>query len=246
MKTGIFKRQRTNTDEENPYWISFSDIMAGLLIIFVLASLVLILELIQTKTKLNAQISDITKAEENRRTILYRIKKELLEKGITVEVSENDSVIRIPDQQLNFDSNEYKIPEQYKNKVLEIGKVISNILAEKENTLYFDTIFIEGHTDRLKTSREMGNWGLSTFRAISIWNYWGKKLGNKLSRLKNKDNIPLFSMSGYAETRPAQKTLKNKADRAKNRRIDIRFTIKRPTTRDIKGVMEVFGEKNEK
>ncbi len=32
-------------DEENPYWMSFSDIMSALLVIFILASVILILRL---------------------------------------------------------------------------------------------------------------------------------------------------------------------------------------------------------
>ena len=39
-----FSRSQTPVDDENPYWISFSDIMSGLLVIFVLASLALILQ----------------------------------------------------------------------------------------------------------------------------------------------------------------------------------------------------------
>ena len=32
-----------SVDEENPYWMSFSDVMSGLLVIFILASVILIL-----------------------------------------------------------------------------------------------------------------------------------------------------------------------------------------------------------
>lgn len=36
------KAQTTNVDEENPYWMSFSDIMSALLVIFIMASVILI------------------------------------------------------------------------------------------------------------------------------------------------------------------------------------------------------------
>lgn len=36
-----------NIDEDNPYWVSFSDLMSGLLVIFILASVALIIELTQ-------------------------------------------------------------------------------------------------------------------------------------------------------------------------------------------------------
>ena len=53
-----------------------------------------------------------------------------------------------------------------------IGKVILEVLSQDSKSDFFDTIFIEGHTDIRPTNRVMGNLGLSTFRAISVWNYW--------------------------------------------------------------------------
>jgi flagellar motor protein MotB len=242
MKISPIRSQKIQPDEENPYWMSFSDIMAGLLIIFVLASLALILELNQKKTNLMEKSKEIAKAEKVRRDVLTEIKKTLAQKGITVEVSENHSVLRIPNKQLSFKSDEHKIPKRFQKDILEIGSALYSAVIKKNRQLYLDTIFIEGHTDNLKTSREMGNWGLSTFRAISIWNFWltnlPKQKSSGLKSLKNKDNTPLFSMSGYAETRPISKNQASDLARAKNRRIDIRFTIKRPTVSDIKAALD--------
>ena len=47
-------------DDENPYWISFSDMMAGLLILFVLACLVLILELANTKDSVSDELETVS------------------------------------------------------------------------------------------------------------------------------------------------------------------------------------------
>mgnify|MGYP003667330882 FL=1 len=46
----VFARTPSKVDEENPYWMSFSDLMSGLLVIFILAAVALIIELTQ-KTK---------------------------------------------------------------------------------------------------------------------------------------------------------------------------------------------------
>ena len=45
MKQHSTSTNRGSVDEENPYWISFSDIMSGLLILFILVSMTLSLEL---------------------------------------------------------------------------------------------------------------------------------------------------------------------------------------------------------
>ena len=43
-----FRKSRdVSVDEENPYWMSFSDIMSALLVIFILASVILILQLME-------------------------------------------------------------------------------------------------------------------------------------------------------------------------------------------------------
>ena len=88
------------------------------------------------------------------------------------------------------------------------------------------------HTDNRPINGFMGkgNWGLSTFRAISLWQFWERVLpaDMKLSRLVNADGLPLFSVSGYAETRPALREQLTEVDFRRNRRIDIRFTIRRP------------------
>lgn len=240
MKLGSSHSHAENVDEENPYWISFSDIMSGLLVIFIMASLALILELIQVQEKLKQTqvevteaIKEIAKAEQVRRDILYEIKEDLLQKNILVEVSDNDSVLRIPDEQLSFRTNEYTIPPERASQMIaaEIGDALYNSITKEDRFKYLDTVFVEGHTDSRPSPRHLGNWGLSTFRAISIWNFWNEQLEQKqaLSGLKNHDGKPLFSVSGYAETRPVNLTERSEEELQQNRRIDIRFTVKRPT-----------------
>lgn len=239
MKLGSHS-QSVNVDEENPYWISFSDIMSGLLVIFIMASLALILELIQVQEKLKQTqvevteaIKEIAKAEQVRRDILYEIKEDLLQKNILVEVSDNDSVLRIPDEQLSFRTNEYTIPPEKSSQMIamEIGNALNNSITKEGRFKYLDTVFVEGHTDSRPSPRHLGNWGLSTFRAISIWNFWNEELDDKqaLASLKNHDGKPLFSVSGYAQTRPVNLTESSEEELKQNRRIDIRFTVKRPT-----------------
>lgn len=74
-------------DEENPYWLSFSDIMSGLLIIFVLASLVLVLELSQRKTVVDEKILERTKAEKIRHEVLIEIMEELRQREYSLKLA---------------------------------------------------------------------------------------------------------------------------------------------------------------
>lgn len=247
------KSKEVSVDEENPYWMSFSDIMSALLVIFILASVILILQLMEIQKELKErqvqfeqELVELKKAEQVRRTILDEAVEALRERGIKVEVSENHTVLSIPNDLLGFDTGAYDIHAAYQARALEIGKVINEVISREDRVEFLDTIFIEGHTDNrpLQGFMGKGNWGLSTFRAISLWQFWGSALSpdEQLARLKNKDGKPLFSVSGYGETRPAVVDQRTEDDFKRNRRIDIRFTIRRPDSAQYEQVRERLEE----
>lgn len=247
------KSKEVSVDEENPYWMSFSDIMSALLVIFILASVILILQLMEIQRELKErqvqfeqELVELKKAEQVRRTILDEAVEALRERGIKVEVSENHTVLSIPNDLLGFDTGAYDIHVAYQARALEIGKVINEVISREDRVEFLDTIFIEGHTDNrpLQGFMGKGNWGLSTFRAISLWQFWGSALSadEQLARLKNKDGKPLFSVSGYGETRPVLVDQQTEDDFKRNRRIDIRFTIRRPDSAQYEQVRERLEE----
>jgi flagellar motor protein MotB len=97
----------------------------------------------------------------------------------------------------------------------------------------------------------MGNWGLSTYRAISLWLYWTEQPGSylelkklkSLARSDGKGVRPLISTSGYAETRPTGTPLPERFDNddpgnPADRRIDIRFTLASQEKKDLTGLKE--------
>jgi hypothetical protein len=92
------RRVSTNVDEENPYWISFSDLMSALLVIFILAVLALIIELTQRTQDIDAGIEELKKAEQARQAILHEVKDQLAKQNIKVVIADNETVIRIPEE----------------------------------------------------------------------------------------------------------------------------------------------------
>jgi flagellar motor protein MotB len=249
MRTLSSVRNGTPVDEENPYWISFSDIMAGLLVIFVLAAVALILELEQKREEWDKTIAEIARAEEVRKDILREIEEELNKLNIPVEISENQTVIRIPADVLSFESRQYKIPDDpaFQERAMEIGRVMHAAITKDNRLDYLDTIFVEGHTDKQRYYNPgiHGNWGLSTLRAISVWRFWNTHDTDSLplEELENRSGNRLFSVSGYAETRPDESTLvdpDSEYSLRRNRRIDIRFTIRRPGLADYEEIREAL------
>jgi len=244
----ITNQNESNVDEENPYWISFSDLMSGLLVIFILAAVALIIELTEQQQKINADISEQRQATKARKAVLYEIRDELLKNKILVEIADNDTVLRIPEKTLSFSSNSDRIPtdKNTQDTVKLIGIALHNAINKKVVSIdstkmryeFLDTVFIEGHTDSWPTKREKGNWGLSAFRAISLWDFWNKNVGlsPKFNRMANANGIKLFSVSGYAASRRTQLVEKTAAQRSQNRRIDLRFTIKSPSIAELEGI----------
>ena len=237
---------RRHVDEENPYWISFSDIMAGLLVIFILASVVFIIQLQKRRLDVEQAIRELSEANKSRAALLDEIKRKLEERGILVEVSDNKTVLRIPDEYLFFETRSYRIPPDKQDAVAAIGNTLHDALRQglKDGRHQFlDTIFVEGHTDsRPARTLELGNWGLSANRAIQVWRFWTGEgtTSSGLAILLNFQGNPLFSVSGYAATRRLQELDDTDEKRRKNRRIDLRFTVRQPILEQYQGVLDVF------
>ena len=253
---------------ENPFLLTFSDFMASLLAIFILVLIVTLIglkkkkdtvtiameELVQAlndiqrvQEKIAIALQSVSLREGSLAGMLRGVQNELTEQGIKVVLAENDTVLRIPEQQLQFALGKYEIPPAHARSANIIGRALLNALSKPENRALLDTVFIEGHTDSVPNSREMGNWGLSTYRAISLWNFWTEKSG-ELSDLKtlrtapadpNVAAKPLISVSGYADTRSTHGLIDGfslKNERSEDRRIDVRFTLVSSEKQSLEGL----------
>ena len=120
---------------ENPFLLTFSDFMASLLAIFILVLIVTLIELEKKKDDLRKpedeisvakddllkSLEDIQKVQDSIASslqgvsqreralagMLEGIQKELKERGIEVVLAENGTVLRIPEQQLQFALGKY-------------------------------------------------------------------------------------------------------------------------------------------
>lgn len=241
----LISRRSVDVDEENPYWVSFSDIMAALVVIFIMASLLLLMQLVKVQQKVDSELQQLQEAERVRRVIVLETVQKLREREIDVEVAENHTVIRVPNHRLGFAKGEYEIGRPYQSNAKAIGEVLSDVIRRDGRSSYLDTVFIEGHTDNRPFDGPpgKGNWGLSTFRAISLWEFWGASLSGEqaLTALRNRDGRPLFSVSGYGPTRPVIEEQFSEDEYKVNRRVDIRFTIRRPSEQEYDGIKKALG-----
>lgn len=240
-------RSVERSSEQPSFWMSFTDLMSALLFVFILAAAALMLQLIESRETFAAQteefsdqVSNLREAEEMRADMLVEVQEDLEQQGIEVIVAQNGSVISIPSELLGFDSASYDIEDEYQDVSLAIGTALSEAVQKDGRQQFLDTVFVEGHTDNANYSglEGTGNWGLSTFRAISLWRLWEDELpaASQLSDLTGPEGQPLFSVSGYGPTRPMNEDQSTESSAAANRRIDIRFTIVRPDSAVLEGI----------
>ena len=216
---------QTDAPTQDSFTISISDLMSGLLAIFILVLSYFILNFSQATAQLTQ--NDVTRAE-----LLRFMQKELEREGIKVVVDEQHGILRISEGVL-FDVGAADVKPQGQIVIRKLSSVLGTALESEQFKGRVETIFIEGHTDNVPIITDIfpSNWELSTKRAINTW-LTISSANPKLTTILNDKSEIIFSVSGYADTRPIAEN-STEEGRRDNRRIDIRFSMTPPTEEDM-------------
>lgn len=230
-------RKRTpqlDAPAQDTFTVSISDLMSGLLAIFILVLSYFILNFSQATAQLTQ--NDVTRAE-----ILHFLQTELEREGIKVTVDDRHGILRISEGVL-FDVGLADVKPQGQIVIKKLGGALEVALNSEQFKGRVETIFIEGHTDNVPIVTEMfpSNWELSTKRAINTWLTMSGANPNLTTILNDKGEI-IFSVSGYSDTRPIAEN-STESGRRDNRRIDIRFSMAPPSEEDMQIVKFVRKE----
>lgn len=143
--------------------LSISDLMSGLLAIFILTICYFILNFSQA-------MAQLTQNDEKRAELLDEIYTELDHDGIKVTVDEAHGILRISEGVL-FDVGLADVKPEGQRVIQKLGTVLGSTLQSEKYAGSVETVFIEGHTDNVPISNGAfpSNWELSTKRAINIW-----------------------------------------------------------------------------
>jgi chemotaxis protein MotB len=151
-----------------------------------------------------------------------------------IEVYPATGIITLPESML-FEINSSVLSPRGISAVNQLAAQLEKILpcyvskpqvlcAENPQKSEIDTIFVEGHTDsRPLISETYDNTNLSFDRARSVYKLLAQRKDKiDLLKFKNHNEQQLFSMSGYADTRPVpgENGLSDK-----NRRVDLRIVL---------------------
>lgn len=222
--------------EEENYFISMTDMMVGLVFIFIILMMYYAMQFRQTTDQL-------TSADRTRTSILFQLEDYLKQQGVKVEIDTRTGVLRLPDEIL-FDSAKAELkPEGVKalgylaDGLMKILPCYTDGVAPKmtcpQRVHKIESVFIEGHTDsdRFKGSGAIrDNWDLSVVRATNTYREL-TSIRPDIENLCLQDIVgicnPILSVSGYADKRPVQ-TGENEVAKRRNRRIDLRILMEAP------------------
>jgi chemotaxis protein MotB len=242
-------------DEGAGYLISISDMMAGLLFIFIITLVAFIInfqdaiqkqkDVTRTQTEI---VKRFTNLDQTRTELLQLLKLRLQKENIKVEIDTKHGVLRLTENAVQFETASASLDEQNEANLKTIGSILNAVIPcyasnppaihdcesfDKSNGK-IDSIFVEGHTDNvpMNSYKFKDNWDLSASRAITAYRLLIPD--TVLNQIVNTNSQPIFSVSGYGEGRPVEghSYAFPKSDPT-NRRIDLRFIMTPPSLTDV-------------
>jgi chemotaxis protein MotB len=230
--------------EEGSYLASVSDLMSGLIFIFIIALVTFALGLREEEQQRRDEVERLQGATKERQRLLESIKDDLERAGIKVTIAPEQGVLRLGESLL-FPLGRADLQDRGEQTVARLAHVLLRVLpcytnvpadmqrgdcGERGKAGQLDAIFVEGHTDDLPIRRLVGfsdNWDLSSARAKTIFQTLMLASGERLDALTNQDGQRVLGVSAYADRRGVVPN-DSDANRSLNRRIDLRFVMVPP------------------
>ena len=186
----------------------------------------------------------LAKADLTRSQLLEKLRSRLASENIEVTVNAGLGTLMLPSRRL-FDRGSADPTPTGRATILQLGRVMADVLPCYSHAPRLDrqrcpptdeasrlsAVYIEGHTDvepfQAPGARFRDNWDLSAGRAISAFRMVGDQFEG-LRSLRSKEGDPLLGVSGYADTRAADRTAAERRTpdvMDKDRRIEVRVIM---------------------
>lgn len=214
---GFFNRKEEKS--ELSFWLSISDLMASILIIFILLFVYKTINSIKAERLKENIIKEITDTKEN---IIGKLKTELANKNIQVDIDDKTGTIKI-DEKILFEVDQYTLKPEGKEFLERVIPLYLRIFIENKNFMNrLDQIIIEGHSDDMGSY--LYNMDLSQKRANEVFKY----IYTTLSDFEKSDREEIekyITANGKSKANLIYKE-NGEVDRAKSRRVEIKFKLK--------------------
>ena len=240
------RNKREIENEETTYWLSYSDMMAALLLVFVL---IISFTLMQAKklyeekeselerqhklmeeqqAKLSEQQDLLAQQQEKldkiigvRTNLVEALKEEFDGSDLKVSIDPNTGAITL-DSSILFDVDRYDLKTSGQNFLEIFLPRYLGVLLKPEFKEYISEIIIEGHTDT--NGSYMHNLELSQDRALSVARFCLNESNTVLSNDQLEELRPILTANGRSYSDPIYDENGN-VDLAASRRVEFKFRL---------------------
>ncbi len=233
------KKRRRPEEEETSYWLSYSDMMAALLLIFIL---IISFTLMQSKSQYESKQAELEKQQEIikeqeqllneqqkeldriagiRSDLVMALRDEFTDSSLNIKIDEKTGAITF-DAGILFDVADHELTEEGKAFLKEFLPKYCNVLLDDKYNDYVSEIIIEGHTDT--NGSYIYNLELSQQRAFSVAKYCLAE-GNGIIRSEEMEMLrTLLTANGKSYSNPVYKE-DGSVDLDASRRVEILFRL---------------------
>lgn len=217
--------KKAEFEEENVFWVTMSDLLLGLTMVFMTLFVLTMTGFTQQKLQLRSIQSEVAK----------NLIKNMQEQKINATIDNLTGQVKISDLEL-FDINSYQLSEKgkkYLDKFIPI--YVNTIFSNKNLSDKITNIVIQGHTDSQtyagvssKEGQFTKNMDLSLKRANAVEDYifktgYDKKYTDKLTKT--------LVVEGKSYTEPV--IINGKEDYGKSRRVELKLIVKDTNIQDL-------------
>lgn len=233
------KKRRRPEEEETSYWLSYSDMMAALLLIFIL---IISFTLMQSKSQYESKQAELEKQQEIikeqeqllneqqkeldriagiRSDLVMALRDEFTDSSLNIKIDEKTGAITF-DAGILFDVADHELTEEGKTFLKEFLPKYCNVLLDDKYNDYVSEIIIEGHTDT--NGSYIYNLELSQQRAFSVAKYCLAEGNGIISSEEMEILRTLLTANGKSYSNPVYKE-DGSVDLDASRRVEILFRL---------------------
>nr|WP_302419025.1 OmpA family protein [uncultured Romboutsia sp.] len=213
----MFFKKKSKQDEETSYWLSFSDLMASVLIIFIL---LFVYNLVVYDESMNEREKMIQELTSTRMKIIAMLQEEFDKEDIDIIIDPKTGAIQL-NESILFDTGKSQLKDEGKVFAEKFIPIYVNILlGNAEIKSQLSQIIIEGHTDDV--GGYLYNLKLSQERSLSVAQF----LLNPEFNYKYKDEMEKYlTINGRSYSEPILNS-DDSINKDASRRVEIKFRLK--------------------
>lgn len=216
MRRGRRKNNHYYDENANHYWMSYSDLMSALLLVF---ALLLMVNILGNQTEMEAKDKMIEDVLGVKSRLIEELNHAFKDSNLEMEIDPQTGAILFSSG-VFFDYDSYVLSSKGKKNLKSFVPQYIKILLSDEFKDYISEIIIEGHTDQ--KGSYLYNLELSQKRAFSVVE---EIFSKDFPDFKGKEDLKsLITSNGRSFMVP--KYSNNKIDDERSRRVEFKFKLK--------------------